>query len=397
MLGRAILIVALLAAHAAALDQPLMGTRLVLKHGNTGDTMTFVSADPSLVIPAVGGLDDPKSGTPGGVIIDLFTGIGATSRLAVPAGAGWKAKSGAAPVFKFATKTLTDTPVRNATLKQGTTLKIVAAGHGLPLTGGLHSVGIRVTAGAFQWCAFFDAESVRREAQGLFVARGAAVAPADCSDASLFGPCDTLPYPSCGGTCASGAVCGSRGDFQGCRCIAPTEPCEATFGVCNGTCPTGQTCETIGAGGTSICRCITNGRTPCGGRLPACGGDCGPGEVCRGFNGPSPISGSGCTCSDPGPCGGGGLDCPAATVCTVLSPGTTASCIPIPCGSDFPTCGSGGCPPGFECAPVRVSGSGFCFCGTAGAACDQSCGGFDCPVNEVCGVASGGAGCSCAP
>jgi hypothetical protein len=73
-----------------ALDQPIDGTRLVVKRSASGvERLLFVSRDPRVPFPAVGSADDPATGTSIGMIVALFSG--AHSRcptFLAPAGAG---------------------------------------------------------------------------------------------------------------------------------------------------------------------------------------------------------------------------------------------------------------------------------------------------------------------
>lgn len=51
---------------AAAVDQPIDGVRLRIVRSGTGEKLVFVSRDPDALFPAIGGPDDPGTGSPGG-------------------------------------------------------------------------------------------------------------------------------------------------------------------------------------------------------------------------------------------------------------------------------------------------------------------------------------------
>jgi hypothetical protein len=237
----------LLAAGAGATDHPVSGRKLVVKRAASGaEKLVFVSKDPALPFPAIGGADDPASGSAGGAVVDVFTQTEGMVSFVAPAGLGkpgWIVKQNALSVYKFV-----DPPpgalsaLRVLVIKEGTVLKVVAKTTGLPLAGPLGSVGIRVTTGSLRSCAGFGDATIRRDVAGKYVAKNApADALADCSDAALSGiaPCGETLFPECGGACPAGSVCASQ-DLSTCTCVSSADPCGGTSPVCNGTCPTDE-------------------------------------------------------------------------------------------------------------------------------------------------------------
>jgi hypothetical protein len=204
------LVVAVPAAHA--LDVPIDGRKLVLKRSSSGrEKLTFVSRDPDVPFPPIGGADDPSSGTPGGVLVELFsTATAVRPQLTAPPGVGspgWRVKVGATGAYVYANPTapLGPSPVRKVSLKQGRVAKVVAASlDGLPLDAAQGSVAIRVTTGTLRSCARFQGAAVRRDQPGVFVATNAlGAALADCSDASLVGGGGTTTSTTLGGPTTS--------------------------------------------------------------------------------------------------------------------------------------------------------------------------------------------------
>ena len=326
----------MIAAMAHGEDRPLAGRKLVIKRAASGaEKLVFVSSDPALLFPAIGGADDPATGSLAGAYVDVFTQAEGHASSFVPAGLGkpgWKVRDGARGVYKFV-----DPPpgglsgLRVLLLEEGKRLKVVAKTTGLPLADPLGAVGIRVTTGSLRNCAGFDASTIRRDDAGNYVAKDApADVLADCSDASLTGlvPCGDTPFPQCGGECPAGSVCSSQ-DFVTCTCVSSADPCGGTFPVCNGTCPAGEECFAQGSPPFGACTCAPVGTTPCGSSAyPTCSGDCPEGQTCNPFTYSSPFVPDGCVCTLPEPCGGGGGECPDGFVCAV-GPGFEI-CAPLP-------------------------------------------------------------------
>jgi hypothetical protein len=151
--------------------------------------------------------------------------------------------------------------------------------------------------------------------------------------------------------------------------------------------------------GTS-CVCTPAGVTPCGAVNPEmCDngvGACPPDETCQFFRVDPGLYV--CACFDPNqPCGNGPGVCPPDTICDGVAGGNGQyACIPTFCGGTFPTCG-GTCGDGRNCVPAALAEGGgeFCICAAPENECGgEMCGGFSCPVGEVCTV-TGSLACSC--
>ncbi len=383
---------------ARAADRPIDAKNLVMKRSATKAKLVFVSHDPGFLFPAIGGMDDPVTGNPGGAMVELFSGSEGVVALFADAGAGnpgWTAKAATVPGYKFknpqsAVGTLT---LRTVVLKQGRVLKVTAKDVGLPLDGPQGAVGIRITIGTLRDCARFDAPTIRKDVAGKFVARDAARATLlDCSDASVGGAlpdCATGAFPTCGGPCPGDGACTTG--FGVCKCVSPSSPCGGTDPVCNGTCGAGEECAAIGPASYPSCVCLPAGSIPCGDPgAPLCGGVCPSGDVCRPGYAPASLGGQlGCGCSPPGACGQGGTDCPSGFACALIPPGTYF-CAPVHCGGSpaYPTCG-GTCVSGAACQPVKIEAASYtdCVCAVP-APCDVGCGGLTCGSGDVCALAS---------
>jgi hypothetical protein len=391
----------LLGAGAEATDHPVSGRKLVIKRAASGtEKLVFVSKDPALPFPAIGGPDDPASED--GAVVDVFTQNEGMVSFLAPAGLGkpgWIVRQGARGVYKFV-----DPPpgglsaLRVLILKEGRLLKVVAKTTGLPLAGPLGRVGVRVTTGSLRSCAGFDTATIRKDDAGHYAAKNApADTLADCSDASLSGltPCGETVFPECGGACPAGSVCASQ-DLSTCTCVSSADPCGGTAPVCNGTCPAAEVCTSQGSPPFNSCTCAPIGATLCGNAaFPTCGGDCPAGEDCHPFMFSTPGVPDGCGCAPPGSCGSGGAQCPPGFACAV-APGFEV-CAPIPCGGNpaYPTC-DGACPDGFGCHAIQFSDAAFaaCLCAPPGA-CDATCGGYDCGPGGVCVTDTGLSSCGC--
>src|SRR5262245_35102198 len=86
-----------------AADQPISASKLVLARSGTKAKLVFTSRDPNALFPAIGGPDDPSVGTPGGMVIELFSAAEGIVTITIPAGAGqpgWTTKSGPPASFK---------------------------------------------------------------------------------------------------------------------------------------------------------------------------------------------------------------------------------------------------------------------------------------------------------
>jgi hypothetical protein len=354
------------ASDAAAVDQPISARKLILRRTASGqEKLSFLSKDTTAPFPAIGSADDPASGTPGGVVIEIFSQNAGAATITVPPAVGWVTRDGAPPLYKFVNKLAPAgvSTVSSLLMKSGKAIRLRGAATGLPAGGALGPVGIRFTLGSTRACALFDATTIRRDEGRVFLARDATpTILTDCSNASLggFGCTDGADAPTCGGTCPAGSACGTR-DLSTCECIAAAQPCGDTAPVCNGECPAGFQCGATGGFPLTGCGCVPENTTACYGSA-SCGGSCPTGLSCfaTGINLPSG-SFSWCECFTGPPtdaCGG----CPAGFQCDVL-PGTPpqALCVPtISCNgaSGYPTC-DGTCPLGTTCQSVLPQ---WCAC-----------------------------------
>jgi hypothetical protein len=321
------------ALDARGADQPVSAAKLVLRHTSSGqEKLGFVSRDPAFPFPAVGSADDPSTGTPGGVVIELFSPNAGAATLDVPSAPGWKIHAASPVSYEFVNKSAPggSSTVRSILLKQGKVVRLLGTATGLPLGGPLGPVGVRITIGSLRFCALFAPSTIRRDDPAAFIAtRASAASLADCSTASLGGPTCTasLDAPTCGGACPAGSACGTR-DLSTCECIAANQPCGDTWPVCNGECPAGQACGNVGGFPLPGCGCIPAPATPCGTTNPSCGGDCPLGEACYPNSISIPIGTfywCGCSTSPPiDPCGG----CPPGYTCYIFPPDGTPTCAP---------------------------------------------------------------------
>jgi hypothetical protein len=360
------LLILTFALEARAVDQPLDARKLILRRTAGGQQkLSFLTKDPNVPFPAIGSDDDPASGTPGGVVIELFSQDAGGTSLSIPPAVGWLTKDGTPAVYKFVNK-LAPTGVSTFSsflLKSGKAIRIRGASTGLPSGGSLGAVGIRITMGSTRVCALFDATTIRRDEGRVFLARDAKAASlSDCSNASLggFSCTDGADAPTCGGTCPPGSACATR-DLSTCECISAAQPCGDTAPACNGECPTGFQCGATGGFPLTGCGCVPENTTACFGSA-TCGGSCPTGLSCFPTGVVLPIgSFSWCECFDGPPtdaCGG----CPLGFDCAVI-PGVppTGICVPsVSCNgpSGYPTC-DGSCPVGTTCQSVLPQ---FCAC-----------------------------------
>jgi hypothetical protein len=186
-------------ALATAADKPVSGQKLQLKRSSSGkEKLVFLTKDPSFLFPAIASADNPASGAPGGMTIELFSQTEPSApSLAVPPGVGnpgWKIVDGGVDSYKYTNKSAPagPSPVKVAILKQGKMIKITAAEMGLALAATQGRVAIRVTTGSLRSCAVFGPGSIKRDAAGNFMAVRAPVpAITDCSNASLSGVATT--------------------------------------------------------------------------------------------------------------------------------------------------------------------------------------------------------------
>jgi hypothetical protein len=402
------------AAPSAALDQPISGRFFKLTYGEFNITQfVFGSDDPAVPFPAIGGSDDPASGTPGGISVEIFTRF-ASDLASAPAGLGnpgWGVSRNGADTYRYRNRGGAGiSKLRMVTLREGRVLRI--RGETVFGLGGIGPVAIRVTTASLRSCAVFDGASVRRDVINRYVARDAsAPAIADCDDVTLLtalglGCADSAPG-TCGGVCPGDGVCAPDVLGGPCRCVFPTQPCGETAPVCGGECAAGEQCYPIDdfiPGSINECACAPIGEPPCGATGFACSATpCPGGLVCDlipGFG----IYDSQCSCVDPNAvCGQPGYgECPPDFECVFFpGPGGSWGCVPVFCGGTYPACG-GSCASGSNCVPLEIPGGAFCVCATPGLSCDDGAvcdGGLNCPPGEVCTLGGSplGSSCSCEP
>jgi len=180
------LLIASPAADAAAADQPIEGTKLVLTRSASGkEKLVFVSSDPAITTPAASSADDP---TLTGITIDLFSNLdGASTTLTIPdavsaSPALWKETG---PDYKFVHKSAPDalSGAKVLLMKDGKKLKLVAKEVPLPLSGTNGFVTIRIAMGDTRYCARFNPANVKRDYAGRFIGKKAPASNVtDCSD-----------------------------------------------------------------------------------------------------------------------------------------------------------------------------------------------------------------------
>lgn len=405
-----------LESSARAADQPISGRLVKLKSSAGGAQLAFVSEDPAIPFPAIGSADDPASGSPGGIVVEVFTAAEPTDFLSAPAGLGspgWKASQYGIDSYRYRNSAgVSVSRLRKVALTESGRLRI-RADAGLTLAAPPGAVAIRVTTGSLRSCAVFAGASVRRDVAGTFVARGApAPAVPDCDDATLATavgvPCGDAAWPECGGACPEGGTCAGESIGGPCRCIFPTQPCGETAPLCHGQCPAGEQCYQMDdfiPGSINACACAPTGEPPCGATGQACNaGNCPAGLACDSIPGFGIYEGQ-CSCVDPSAtCGPGYGSCPPDFECTFFPPGAggTWSCLPTVCGGTYPTCG-GTCADGRACVPLDASSIQLCVCATPSLSCDEglACGeGLTCPAGEACTLVPNPLGppsCSCEP
>lgn len=194
------LVLLLTVTAASAADQPISGSKLLLKRSPSGkESLTFLSKDAAFLFPAIGSADDPSSG---GALIELFSDADSTGgAFLVPAGVGkpgWKVSDGSVDQYKYTNSSAPSgpTPVKVTILKQGKLVKIVAKDTGLALTGAQGAVTVRITTGSLRNCVRFEGASVLRDEAGQFLGKNApASSLTDCSLApALARPSDPVVF-----------------------------------------------------------------------------------------------------------------------------------------------------------------------------------------------------------
>jgi len=322
-------VAATLAATAAhATDRPISASTLTISRSASGrEKLVFVSKDPSFLFPAVGSFDDPGTGTPGGIHVDLFPANSAPLGfgyivLGGTSDPGWSSKDAAVDEHRYRNPDAPGgpTPVKAVLLKQGKRIKLVARGVPSSLVGPYGAIEIRLTTGALRNCALFDGPTIRHDEPDRFVARGAV--------ASSLTDCAGPPPPTTTTT------------------LTPYQLCTGVSGypTCDGTCPGTDECgpnRDQDNGGEFVCACFPAGVIPCAeSGYPTCGGACFGAGVCQAFHvfesGGGETTGCACAAPDsscdvpePTQCRGFGL-CPAGQVCTAATVlGLQCDCVPL--------------------------------------------------------------------
>jgi len=156
------------AMSAAAVDVPVLGTKLVLKDTGRSSKLVFRSIDPLIEVP------DPAQGPDqvGATLTILNPLTGTTGTLALPA-EGWSTnRSGT--TYRYADG-LVKVQFRNRRH-----LKVKVKNTVIPIRDESQgTLGVRFEIGAQVYCAIFDPFSVRRDQPCKFIAKRAA-APVTC-------------------------------------------------------------------------------------------------------------------------------------------------------------------------------------------------------------------------
>ena len=376
----------------AAAEQPISGTRLLLRRSTSGkEKLAFVSKDPSFLFPTIGGPDDPSPFGSGGLVVELFApSTPAGVALDAPGGIGtpgWSVRTSTPPRLQYRNPSAPASPstFRSITLRAGKVVKLTGRESGLDLSAPLGSVGIRITTGSLVSCARFGPATVQKDSGGTFSARNAvASALVDCSDASLASGASTTTSTStvtsttaapvcgddvvnqaseqCDGTDRSlceGFDCGPPGYSTACQCCGNTQV--PTFPVALPCCD--PAAQMVFA--PSVALCVS---TDCSGPFTCTFGSCQNGSCCAGTGTPcGAVGGGGSSASVP--C------CDPAAVCGFPHNSfPTAFCCSVPggaCGADSDCCASTcvgntcSCvPSGGQCFSNAHCCSGTCNAGT---------------------------------
>jgi hypothetical protein len=231
-------IAAVLALPAHAVDYPVTGKQLALREVNGKASLTLGLRDGAIPIPTPGSSDDPSLA---GLTVVLFSrGTGERPSYDAPSGTGqnsWSVRTtpkGVVYDYKNGLATRFAGDLQTVGVRPVTGLKVRSKAAGLALVAPQGGVAVRVQYGSVRVCALFDGDSVHADRAGVFMARNATAALANCDDDTLA----TAAPPACGGT----------------------------FPSCEGACPTGETCGAIGGGTDPTCQCLPD--EPCPGGCP---------------------------------------------------------------------------------------------------------------------------------
>lgn len=157
-------------------DWPIAGERLIVERKPSGkERLLFRSRDPGFAFPPIGSADDPSSGAPGDLVVELFSPVAGRATLAVPPGVGspgWTVRDRATDAY----------PVPQPRGPRGTVHRTGRGAARGPHARGDRRVdgvrapvahgrlGIRIRAGTRRSCAPFAPPSVVTNEPGRFVA-----------------------------------------------------------------------------------------------------------------------------------------------------------------------------------------------------------------------------------
>jgi hypothetical protein len=372
----AVAAVVLLTGSARAVDQPIVGTKLVLQQTKGMQKLTFVSNDPTLVLPAIGSAGDPAHGYggAGGMRLALSTMSTAApgAVLEAPFGATWSTRATPVLTYRYSSSGYR---IRRAVLQQGKRIRITAAWTEPPLPGPLGGVAVVVLFNeSDRRCTSFGSDAIVIDAPTRFIAKNALrPATADCS-AFLATTTTTTPVTTSTTTTLAG-VCGDG---------AVNQASEACDGASLAVCAPAGGC--IPSGSPDECQCCYADAVGCDGSgypsYPCCGGEacarirsfglygastsvcakltCGPGDACT----------QGASCDDGVCCIGAGAAC-----ATLFLWGSTIAYENAP----FPCCGA------LSCAPAGPSPGSGAWAWTCQQVAGRACTTYDdCFPDFVC-------------
>jgi hypothetical protein len=194
IVGSLLAIVGVLAFAAEAADQPISASKIQLKRTKSGSSMSFITKDANMPFPAVLSLDNPATGSPGGVLIELYTRTEGWAQIEIPPGLGkpgWSVATGTIPSYKFANAPAPGglSMAKSLVMRQGKLLKITTKAVPLPLAEAEGFVAIRITMGTKRSCAMFRSQAVSRDVPGKFIGKFASpLFLPDCEDATIENP-----------------------------------------------------------------------------------------------------------------------------------------------------------------------------------------------------------------
>ena len=219
------------ATPAWAEDRPISAAKMTMKRTASGrKTLTFVSKFLNLPFPAIGTSDDPATGTPGGIKVELFSGSEGIVEFTAPRGVGkpgWKVTLGTVGAYKYTNPLAPggDSIAKTIVIRQGRLLKIATKDVPLDLAVPQQHVGIRVTMGSQRACAMFLPTTISKDEPGKFVGKNApATALPDCEDLTLANPPN-----ACGGADTFELIQQRIFSFRGCNVAT----CHGPFSAAN--------------------------------------------------------------------------------------------------------------------------------------------------------------------